>query len=63
MYCIKCNKNRKLKKSKMHCIWIKRLIFSMICNISDLNVEKIFKEEEPIEVLKILGLINNNANE
>ena len=24
-----------------------------------MNIKKIFKEEDPIEILKILGLINN----
>ena len=35
------------------------LVLSIICDKCGSNDEKIFKEEESIEILKILGLINN----
>ena len=37
----------------------KTLIFSIICSKCNNEDEKIFKEEESIELWKILGLINN----
>ena len=37
----------------------KTLVISIICSKCKNNDEKIFKEEEPIEILKILGLIEN----
>ena len=35
------------------------MIFSIICNKSKNEDEKIFKEEESIEILKFLGLLEN----
>ena len=37
----------------------KLLVFSIICDKCDSKDEKHFKEKESIEILKILGLINN----
>ena len=37
----------------------KTLLVSSICNKCGSKDKKIFKEEEPIEILKIIGLINN----
>ena len=37
----------------------KTLLLSSICNKCGKEDEKIFKEEESIEIWKILGLINN----
>ena len=34
------------------------IILSIICSKSDRKDDKVFKEEESIEILKILGLIN-----
>ena len=51
MYCIICSKYGKFEKISY--LLEKTLVLS---SISD---EKIFKEEESIEILKILGLISN----
>ena len=59
VYCIKCNKYRKSKKSKISNIFSRALVFSIICENCGSNDEKIFKEEESIKILKTLGLINN----
>ena len=56
MYCNICNKYRKFKKTKITYIFNKTLSLSIVYSKCD---EKIFKEEEPTEILKILDLINN----
>ena len=53
IYCIKCNKYRTF----IHTFFYKTLVFFIIkCGSND---EKIFKEKESIEILKIFGLIND----
>ena len=48
-------KNLKTLKS---CIFSKKtLVLSIICSKCENDHKKIFKEEEPIEILKIFGLI------
>ena len=37
----------------------KTLVLSIICSKCENEDEKIFKEEESIEILKIFGLVNN----
>ena len=59
MYCNVSNKYRKFKKPKISYLLEKTLVFSIICNLGKNEDEKILKEEESLEVLKILGLINN----
>ena len=59
MYCNVCNKYRKLKKTKISFILKKTLSLSIVDSKCGHEYEKIFKEEELIEILKILGLINN----
>ena len=39
--------------------FFEKTVFSIICNKCKNEDEKIFKEEESIEILKILGLIEN----
>ena len=56
--CIICGKYRKFEKSKI-CILEKTLVLSIICSKGKTEDETIFKEEESIEILKILGLIGN----
>ena len=59
LYCVICGKYRKIEKPKMPYFFEKKtFVLSIICNIS-INQEWRFKEEEPIEILKILGLISN----
>ena len=59
IYCIKCNKYRSLKTPNISYIFDKTLVLSIICDKCSSEEENIFKEEESIEILKILGLINN----
>ena len=54
VYCVICGMYRKLKKKK---IIKKTLVFSLICSKCKNEHEKLFKEEQSIEILKIIGLI------
>ena len=45
------------KTLKYLTIFEKTLVLSIICSKCENDNEKIFKEEEPIEILKILDLI------
>ena len=51
LYCVICGKCKKFEKPK--------IVLSIICNKCKNEDEKIFKEEESLEILNILGLINN----
>ena len=57
--CVTCGKNKKFEKRKMLYLLEKTLVLSIICNKCKNEDEKLFKEEESIEMLKILGLIEN----
>ena len=57
--CVICGKCRKFKKPRISYIFKKALLPSVICSKCENENERIFKEEESIEVLKILGLIKN----
>ena len=46
-----------LKTLKYHTFSIKTLVVYIICSKCENEYEKIFKEEESMEILKILGLI------
>ena len=59
LYCIICGKYRKLEKPKLSYLLEKTLLLSIICSKCKNEDEKLFKEEESIEILKILGLIGN----
>ena len=52
-------KNRKFEKLKISYIFEKTLVLSITCSKCKIEDEKVFKEEESIEILKILGLIKN----
>ena len=54
--CVICGKYRKLKNPKISYIFEETLVFSIICSKHENEDEKIFKEEELIEILKVLGL-------
>ena len=54
-----CSKYRKFEKPKISYLLEKTLVLSIIWSKCKIEDEKIFKEEESIEILKILGLINN----
>ena len=57
--CVICGKYRKFEKTKISYLLEKRLVLSIICNKCKNEDEKLFREEEPIEILKIVGLIEN----
>ena len=57
--CVICGKSRKFEKLKISYLLEKTLALSIICSKCKNEDEKIFKEEESIAILKILGLINN----
>ena len=59
IYCIKFNKYRKLKSSRISYIFDKTLVVHIICDKCGSKDEEIFKEEKSIEMLKVLSLINN----
>ena len=52
-------KNRKFEKLKISYIFEKTLVLSITCSKCKIEDEAVFKEEESIEILKILGLIKN----
>ena len=59
IYCVVCGKYEKLKNLIISYILQKSLVSSIICIKCASKYGKIFKEEESIEVLEILGLIDN----
>ena len=59
LYCIICGKYRKFEKSKISYLLQKTLVLSIICSKCKNGDEKILRKEESIEILKILGLIEN----
>ena len=59
LYCVICSKYRKFGKPKISYLLEKKLILSIICSKCKNEDEKLFKEEESIVILYILGLIEN----
>ena len=59
IYCFECKKYRKIVDRKTSYIFDKTLVLPIICSKSGNNNDRIFREEENIEILKILGLIGN----
>ena len=58
IYCNVCNRYSKSEKTEIY-IFKKASILSIFYSKSGHDYEKIFKKEESIEILKILGLIAN----
>ena len=58
-YCVICGKYRKFEKPKISYLFEKTLVLYIICSTCKHEDEKLFKEEESIEILNILGLILN----
>ena len=58
LYCVIWCKYRKSEKHKI-CLLEKTLVLSIICSKCKNEDEKIFKEEESIEILNITGLFKN----
>ena len=59
LYYVICSKYRKFEKPKVSYLQEKTLDLSIICSKCKDADEKMFKEEESIEILKIIGLISN----
>ena len=59
--CVICSKYRKIEKPKMSFLIKKKkkIVPSIFCSKYKNEEQKIFREEESIEILKILDLINN----
>ena len=54
LYCVVCGRYRKFGKPKISYILQKMLVVSIICSKYKNEDEKIFKEEESIEISKFL---------
>ena len=59
LYCSLCGKNRKFQKPDLSYILKKTFVISIICRKSKNEDEKIFKEEESAEILRVFGLNEN----
>ena len=59
IYFVICGKYRKFGKPKISYLLEKTLVLSIICSKCKNENEKIFTEEDSIEILKILALIEN----
>ena len=56
LYCVICSKYRKFEKTKILYILEKTLVFSIFWRKCKNEDEKLFKEEESIEILQLLGI-------
>ena len=59
LYCFICRKYKKFEKPKISYLLEKTFVLSVICTKWKNEYEKIFKEKNSIEILKILGVIVN----
>ena len=59
LYCVICRKYRKFEKPKISYLLEKTLVLSITYSKCKNEDEKLSKEEESIEILKIFGLIQN----
>ena len=59
LYCVICSEYRKFEKPKISYLLEKTVVLSIICSKCKNEDEELFKEEESIEILKILDLIEN----
>ena len=59
MYCVICGTYRKFEKLKISYLLEKTWVVSFICSKCKNEDEKLFKEKESIEILKVLGFIEN----
>ena len=58
LYFVICGKYREFEKLKASNI-LEKIVVSIICSRCKNEDKKMFKEEESIDILKILGLIEN----
>ena len=59
MCCVICGKYRKFENLETSYLLKKTLVLSIICKKCNNEDEKLFKEEESIDIRKILDLIEN----
>ena len=59
IYCNVCNKYRKSRETKILYIFYKTLSLSIVYSKCGHEYKKLFKEEESIEILKVLDLITD----
>ena len=59
LHCPICAKYKKFEKHKISYIFKKALVLFITCSKCKNIEEKSFKEEESIEILKIIGLVEN----
>ena len=59
LYCVICGKYKKFEKLKMSYLLEKTLVLSVTFSKCKNEEEKLFKEEESIDILKILVLVEN----
>ena len=59
IFCIKCKKYKKFIKPNTSYICYNTLLLSSICSKCGSEDEKVFMEKESVEILKVIGLINN----
>ena len=57
--CIICSKYRKFEKPRISNLLEKALVLSIICSKCKNEDGKLFKGEESIEIIKVIGLIEN----
>ena len=50
LYCVICGKYRKFEKNKISCLLEKTLVLSIICSKCKNEGEKLFKEEESLNI-------------
>ena len=59
LYCIICGKYRRFEKPKISYLLEKPVVLSIISSKYKNEDEKLFQEEESVQILKILGLTEN----
>ena len=59
LYCVICSQYRKVGKPKIFYVLERASALSIICRKGKNKDKQLFKEGESIEILKILGLIEN----
>ena len=59
IYCVVCGKYKIFQNPKISYIFEERIVLSIIYSKCGSKDEKIFKGEESVKILKILGLFNN----
>ena len=59
IYCLICGQYKKIDKPKLSYLLEKKLVLSISCSQCKKEDKNLFEEEEYIEILQILGLIEN----